>query len=122
MESAALVSGEYSSGDENEDGRAKDVNYDEVGMDMGSSSGSESENQNEDSESKEAHPTVRDGLFTSKEEYEAYQNQFKGVSDDKKNDEERSEYGTNASDNYDNNKMAVSEDIEKDELDCNEHD
>ena len=81
MESAALVSGEYSSGDENETCRAKDVNYDEVGMDMGSSA---SESENEDNlESKESHPTVRDGLFSSKEEYDAYQNQFKGASNDK---------------------------------------
>ena len=105
MESAALVSGEYSSGDENEDGRAKDVNYDEVGMDMGSSSGSESENENDDSASKDAHPTSKEDLFTSKEEYEAYQNQFEKVSSDKKNVEEGSEYGTGTSDNYDNKKM-----------------
>ena len=37
---------------------------------MGSTSGSESENEC-NTESKELHHSVRDGLFTSKEEYEA---------------------------------------------------
>ena len=121
MESTALVSGEYSSGDENEDGRAKDVNYDEVGMDMGSTSGSESENEC-NTESKELHHPVRDGLFTSKEEYEAYQNQFENVSSDKKDtssspkqEDADSEYGTKARNNANINKQPSGDSIEKDE-------
>ena len=121
MESTALVSGEYSSGDENDDGRAKDVNYDEVGMDMGSTSGSESENEC-NTESKELHHSVRDGLFTSKEEYEAYQNQFGNVSSDKKDtssspkqEDADSEYGTKARNNANINKQPSGDSIEKDE-------
>lgn len=121
MESTALVSGEYSSGDENEDGRAKDANYDEVGMDMGSTSGSESENEC-NTESKEIHHSVRDGLFTSKEEYEAYQNQFRNVSTDKKDtscspkqEGADSEYGNKARNDSNINKQPLGDSIEKDE-------
>ena len=119
MESAALVSGEYSSGDENETCRAKDVNYDEVGMDMGSSA-SESENEG-NLESKETHPTVRDGLFSSKEEYDAYQNQFKVASNDEistpgsQNQEMcDSEYGTSGK-NSNIRKQSFGDSSEKDE-------
>ena len=120
MDSAALVSGEYSSGDETEGCRAKDVNYDEVGMDMGSSA-SESENEVK-LEFKETHPTVRDGLFSSKEEYDAYQNQFKGASNDKISTSGSqnqkmcdSEYGTGAENNSNISKQSFGETSEKDE-------
>ena len=82
MESA-LVCGEYSSGEENTELKGRDnhcdVNYDEVGMDMGSScsSGQEDEGFNNKEENIETSHSVDEGLFSSKEEYEAYQNQFK---------------------------------------------
>ena len=123
MDSAALVSGEYSSGDENEACRAKDVNYDEVGMDMGSSA---SESENEDNlKYKETHPTVRDGLFSSKEEYDAYQDQFKGASNDNistrgsQNQEMcDSEYGAGAKNNSSTSKQSFGETSEKDDEWC----
>ena len=78
---SALVCGEYSSGEEELEQQTRDkqcdVNYDEVGMDMGSScsSGKEDEGNDDDHVDKKQH-SVDAGLFSSKHEYEAYQNQF----------------------------------------------
>ena len=96
MESAALVCGEYSSGDENTEMKAKgiqcDVNYDEVGMDMGSSSASETEDDKHGGAETNSTSRVDEALFSSKEEYEAYQKQFKDNPKEKNDDEEKSEY------------------------------
>ena len=100
MEASALVCGEYSSGDENTDMKGKgiqsDVNYEEVGMDIGSSSASDTEDEKHDGlEVNNTEQGVDVALFSSKEEYEAYQNQFKDKShkDKAQNTEEKSEYG-----------------------------
>jgi len=88
MESSALVCGEYSSGDENDPkrkGGQSDVNYDEVGMDMGSSCSSEQEdegNQDKPNPDDDDKP-VAVNLFSSKEEYEAYESQFGSKSEHK---------------------------------------
>ena len=77
---SALVCGEYSSGEEEleQQGRAKqsDVNYDEVGMDMGSSCSSGPENDGNDENIDEKQDSIDAGLFSSKDEYEAYHTQF----------------------------------------------
>jgi len=107
MESAALVSGEYGSGDENTEQKRKkvqsDVNYEEVGMDMGSSSSEPEDDVNNDNrKEKKVHQPVCEGIFSSKKEYEAYQNQFKEKYRDEKYQEQKhlkndanSEYGGN---------------------------
>ena len=102
MESSALVCGEYSSGDENDPkrkGGQSDVNYDEVGMDMGSSCSSEQEDEgnqdkpNPDDDDK----TVAVNLFSSKEEYEAYESQFGSKSEHKNESKAKFEDSTNNS-------------------------
>ena len=106
---SALVCGEYSSGEEEleQQARAKqsDVNYDEVGMDMGSSCSSGAENDGNDENVDEKQESIDAGLFSSKDEYEAYHTQFpsrppgrgnKGRSQNersKKHHETVSEYG-----------------------------
>jgi hypothetical protein len=122
MESAALVSGEYSSSDENTEKKEKgipcDVNYEEVGMDMGSSSASETEDDRHDGVKTNSKGREDESLFSSKEDYEAYQNQFKDNPEEQKlvDEEEKSEYGESTNKNCKtNNHTEYGESNERDE-------
>ena len=126
---AALVCGEYGSGEENTETNSlkmqSDVNYEEVGMDMESSSSSEQEDGiNDDGGKNEMHQLINEGMFSSKEEYKTYQDQFnaepstKGQQDNDLQDETNvgSEYGGSRGDKT--NKISHSEygdDDDKDE-------
>ena len=122
MESTALVCGEYSSGDEITEMKGKniqaDVNYDEVGMDMGSSSASETEDDKYSGLEKGSKRRVDDALFSSKEEYEAYQKQFKDTPEQGTLDEEevQSDYTGSKNKTFTtNNHTEYGESIERDE-------
>ena len=122
MESAALVCGEYSSGDENTEMKVKgiqcDVNYDEVGMDMGSSSASETEDDKHGAVEKNSKRRADEVLFSSKEEFEAYQKQFKDNPEEQKfvDEEEKSEYAESKNKNFKtNNHTEYGESNERDE-------
>ena len=102
---SALVCGEYSSGEEELELQARnkqsDVNYDEVGMDMESSSSSEQEDGiKDDGEKNEMHQSINEGLFSSKEEYKTYQDQFNDEPSTKRKQENDFQDKTNVGSEY----------------------